>query len=121
MEHEGTVGEGLKCFQNLHPKAGEQETYCTFKGNSGEDYATISLLPSDGGGLVLILQGLQQEGTEAAVLLLADAATRQKLQQAIGVTGSQSQPVYFEALIRTQAINDAPSNISIVATRVLHP
>jgi hypothetical protein len=124
QEREGVVGESLKFFQNLHPKAGEQETYqgLTFTGSSGEDYATISLLPvPNGRGSVLILQGLQQEGTEAAGLFLADAGNRQKLQQTLGIAGAPGQPVYFEALIRTQAVAGAPNATSIIATRVLHP
>ena len=91
QEREGKVGESPKFFQNMHPKAGEQDTYhgLTFTGSSGEDYATISLLPSaNGRGSVLILQGLQQEGTEAAGLFLADAGNRQKLQEALGVSGT---------------------------------
>lgn len=124
QESEGVVGESPKVFQNLHPKPGEQQDYhgLTFTGSSGEDYATISLLPVPSGrGSVLILQGLQQEGTEAAGLFLADAENRKKLQQALGVTGASSQPVYFEALIRTQAVAGAPNATSIVATRVIHP
>jgi hypothetical protein len=124
QEREGIVGESLKFFQNLHPKAGEQENYhgLTFTGSSGEDYATISLLPvPNGHGSVLILQGLQQEGTEAAGLFLADAGNRQKLQQALGISGAPGQPVYFEALIRTQTVAGAPNATSIVATRVVHP
>jgi hypothetical protein len=124
QEREGVVGESLKFFQNLHPKAGEQETYngLTFTGSSGEDYATISLLPlANGRGSVLILQGLQQEGTEAAGLFLADAGNRQKLQEALGTSGAPNQPVYFEALIRTQAVAGAPNATSIIATRVIHP
>jgi hypothetical protein len=123
QEREGVVGKSLKYFQNLHPKAGEQETYhgLAFTGSSGEDYATISLLPlANGRGSVLILQGLQQEGTEAAGLFLADADNRQKLQQALGVSGNAGQP-YFEALIRTQAVAGAPNATSIVATRLIHP
>lgn len=122
VEHEGTIGESPKCFQNLHPQAGELESYCTFSGSSGEDYATISLLPlSEGNGRVLILQGLQQEGTEAAALFLADAGNRQRLQQALGISGSAKQPVYFEALLRTQTIESAPASTFLVATRLLHP
>jgi hypothetical protein len=124
QEREGVVGESLKYFQNMHPKTGEQETYkgLIFTGSSGEDYATISLLPvPNGHGRVLILQGLQQEGTEAAGLFLADAGNRQKLQQALGISGTPAQPVYFEALIRTQAVAGAPNATSIIATRVLHP
>jgi len=124
QEREGTVGESTKYFQNLHPKAGEQQTYrgLVFTGSSGEDYATISLLPlPNGGGRVLILQGLQQEGTEAAGLFLADEDNRQKLQKALGISGSPSQPVYFEALIRTYAIAGSSNATSIIATRVIHP
>jgi hypothetical protein len=124
QEHEGVVGESLKYFQNLHPKAGEQQTYqgLTFTGSSGEDYATISLLPvPNGRGSVMILQGLQQEGTESAGLFLADAGNRQKLQQALGISGAPGQPIYFEALIRTQAVAGAPNATSIVATRLIHP
>jgi hypothetical protein len=124
QEREGVVGESLKFFQNQHPKPGEQTTYqgLAFTGSSGEDYATISLLPlANGRGSVLILQGLQQEGTEAAGLFLADAGNRQKLQEALGFSGSPTQPVYFEALIRTQAVAGAPNATSIVATRVIRP
>jgi hypothetical protein len=122
QEREGVVGESLKFFQNLHPKPGEDEKYpgLSFTGSSGEDYATISLLPvPDGQGRVLILQGLQQEGTEAAGIFLADPGNRQKLAQALGITRSTPQPVYFEALIRTQAVAGAPNATSIVATRLI--
>lgn len=124
QEREGVVGESLKYFQNLHPKTGEQESYhgLVFTGSSGEDYATISLLPlANGRGSVLILQGLQQEGTEAAGLFLADAGNRQRLQHALGISGTPDQPVYFEALIRTNAVAGAPNATSIIATRVIHP
>jgi len=122
QEREGVVGESLKFFQNLHPRPGEEEKYpgLSFTGSSGEDYATISLLPvPDGHGTVLILQGLQQEGTEAAGIFLADPANRLKLAQALGITSSTPQPVYFEALIRTQAVAGAPDATYIVATRLI--
>ena len=124
QEREGVVGESLKFFENMHPRAGEQEAYhgLAFTGSSGEDYATISVLPlTNGRGSVLILQGLQQEGTEAAGLFLADAANRQRLQQALGITGAPGQPIYFEALVRTNAVAGAPNATAIVATRVIHP
>jgi len=124
QEREGVVGESPKFFQNIHPRTGEQETYhgLTFTGTSGEDYATISLLPlANGRGSVLILQGLQQEGTEAAGLFLADAGNRQKLQQALSISDAAGQLTYFEALIRTQAVAGAPNATSIIATRVIHP
>jgi len=124
QEREGVVGESLKYFQNVHPKTGEQETYhgLAFTGSSGEDYATISLLPlANGRGSVLILQGLQQEGTEAAGIFLADAGNRQRLQQALGIAGTPGQTVYFEALIRTNAVAGAPNATSIITSRVIQP
>lgn len=124
QEREGIVGESMKYFQNMHPRQGEQEKYqgLEFTGSSGEDYATISMLPvPDGHGSVLILQGLQQEGTEAAGLFLADAGNRQKLEQALGIRRATALHVYFEALIRTQAVAGAPNATSIVATRLIQP
>jgi hypothetical protein len=124
QEREGVVGESLKYFQNVHPKTGEQGTYhgLAFTGSSGEDYATISLLPlANGRGSVLILQGLQQEGTEAAGIFLADAGNRQRLQQALGIAGTPGQTVYFEALIRTNAVAGAPNATSIITSRVIQP
>jgi hypothetical protein len=125
QEREGAVvGEGSKYFLNLHPKPGEQQKYegLAITGSSGEDYATIALLPLPGGhGNVLILQGLQQEGTEAAGRFLADADNRRKLEHALGITSSTPEPVYFEVLIRNQAVAGAPNATSIVATRLIHP
>jgi hypothetical protein len=112
------------CFQNIHPAVGEPSRYCaqTFVGGSGTTYATISLLPIPGGqGSVMILQGLHQEATEATGDFLADANKRKQLQHALGIVGIHGQPVYFEALIRIQAIAGAPSSTSIVDARVLHP
>ena len=50
-----------------------------------------------------------------------EAEARARLQQALGITSTTTQPVYFEALIRTQAVAGAPNATSIVATRLLHP
>ncbi len=126
QEREGVVGESMKYFQNIHPRQGEQEKYqgLQFTGGSGEDYATISLLPvPNGPGSVLIIQGLQQEGTEAAGIFLADAGNRQKLEQALGVSSSEAQPVYFEALIRTRRLVAGAPNATdpSVAARMLQP
>jgi hypothetical protein len=124
-ERGATPSEKGPCFDNLNPKAGEQKTYCglPFSGSAGVDYATISLLPLPSGhGNVLILQGLQQEGTEAAGNLLASPQNRRELQRSLNISADTSSPVYFEVLIRTQSIAGAPMGVSsLVAVRVLHP
>ena len=124
VEGEGIAGQSMKFFQNKHPASGEQPTYrgLEFTGTSGVDYATISLLPTQSGnGNVLILQGLQQEGTEAAGLLLADPKGRSRLENALGVSGDTTKPIYFEALIKATAVGGAPDTTEIVATRIIKP
>ncbi len=121
-ESEGVVGESMKAFLNKTPLPGEQPKYqgLRWTGSAGEDYATIALLPNERHpGSVLILQGLQQEGTEAAGLFLSDEANRRKLREALGVSAKPGEPVYFEALIRTRAVAGAPNATGIVATRLV--
>jgi hypothetical protein len=124
VEREGVAGQSMKYFENKHPKQGELPAYrgLEFTGTTGVDYATISLLPTQSGnGNVLILQGLQQEGTEAAGLLLADAKGRSRLISALHIPANTQQPIYFEALIRATAVGGAPDATDIVATRLIKP
>jgi hypothetical protein len=122
IESEGVVGESMKYFVNEHPQPGEQKNYqgLEFTGSAGEDYATISLLPtSSGRGNVLILQGLQQEGTEAAGVFLADESSGDKIEKALRLDGKITKPIHFEILIRTRAVAGAPNSTTIAAARML--
>jgi hypothetical protein len=115
-ENEAAVGQSAKVFLNLHPLPGEQQQYqgLRWTGTAGEDYATISLLPNPThDGSVLALQGLQQEGTEAAGRFLADEENRRQLINALGVSKS-------DALIRSRASSGAPSSTTLVAVRRIH-
>ena len=115
---------GKMYFRNKKPQPGEQEIYQGLgrTGSGGEDFATISLLPSyNGSGNVLIIEGLRQEGTEAVGRLLADAGERAKLEQAIGAHGQMWRPIYFETLIRTRSLAGAPVSIDVVSTRIINP
>jgi hypothetical protein len=120
QEREGRVGEGPKFFVNKHPLPDEQGTYegLRWTGTAGTDYADIALLPNQQ-HIVLILQGLQQEGTEAAGLFLGDPENRQKLWQALGLSSKSKRKTAFEVLIRTQAVDGTPNSGSMVATRLL--
>ena len=72
------------------------------------------------GTAILILQGLQQEGTEAAGRFLADSNQRRVLREALGISSDPKSKVWFEALIRTQAVAGAPNSEAIVAARLIH-
>lgn len=121
-ETEAAVGKSIKAFSNTHPLAGEQAQYqgLRWTGMEGEDYATISLLPNmTHDGSILILQGLQQEGTEAAGRFLMDAENRHELQRALKIQVSETvnDNVWFEALIRSRTESGAPNSTTLIAVR----
>lgn len=119
---EQSVG-GRMYFLNRNPQPGEQKEYegLARTGLTGEDYATISLLPSRmGQGNVMILQGLRQDGTEALSAMLADADGRTRLEKAVERKSRSSSP-YFEALLRSQTVAGAPVSVTIVSVRSVQP
>ena len=121
-ESEAAVGNSAKAFVNTKPLPGEQARYegLRWTGTEGDDYATIALLPNlTKDGSVLILQGLQQEGTEAAGRFLAETDNRRQLQRSLGISVSDSltENVWFEALIRSRTVSGAPNSTSLVAVR----
>jgi hypothetical protein len=121
-ESETVVGKSVKVFVNKNPRPGEQPQYegLRWTGTLGEDYATISLLPNaTHDGSVLALQGLQQEGTEAAGRFLADEENRRQLMNALGISGPNvsSENIWFEALIRSRTVSGAPNSTTLVAVR----
>lgn len=122
-ESESVVGNSVKVFVNKNPLPGEQSEYegLRWTGTQGEDYATISLLPNaTHDGSVLALQGLQQEGTEAAGRFLADEVNRRQLITALGISpkqGAAAQNIWFEALIRSRTVSGAPNSTTLVAVR----
>jgi hypothetical protein len=125
LESETAVGKSAKVFVNKNPLPGEQPQYegLRWTGTFGEDYATISLLPNEThDGSVLALQGLQQEGTEAAGRFLADEENRRQLMSALGISAADavSQNIWFEALIRSRTSSGAPSSTTLVAVRRIH-
>jgi hypothetical protein len=125
-ESEAIVGNSVKAFVNTNALPGEKTRYegLRWTGTMGEDYATIALLPNvTHDGSVLALQGLQQEGTEAAGRFLADPESRRLLKAALGISTSSesvSENIWFEALIRSRTVAGAPNATTLVAARRIH-
>lgn len=118
---EESVG-GRMYFRNRAPLPGEQSRYegLASTGSTGDDYATLSILPGPAGqGNIMILQGLRQEGTEALSVMLGDPGDRAALEAAVRKVANNSP--YFEALIRARSVAGAPVAIDIVATRRIQP
>jgi hypothetical protein len=121
-ESEAVVGKSVKAFVNTKPLPGEQARYegLRWTGSEGEDYATIALLPNiTRDGSVLILQGLQQEGTEAAGRFLADAENRRQILRGLSIPLSDrlTANLWFEALIRSRTVSGAPNSTALVGIR----
>jgi hypothetical protein len=121
-EGEEAVGKSVKAFVNTTPLPGEQARYEGLRstGGDGDDYATIDLVPNlTHDGSVLILQGLQQESTEAAGRFLADPENCRQLQRSLGVSASDTIPenIWFEALIRSRSVSGSPNSTTLVAVR----
>jgi hypothetical protein len=120
-ESESEVGKSAKAFVNTNPLPGEKPRYegLRWTGSVGEDYATITLLPNPThDGNVLILQGLQQEGTEAAGRFLADEVNRKQLLNMLGVSAANANDkIWFEALIRSRTVSGAPNSTTLIAVR----
>lgn len=120
-ESEEAVGDSMKAFVNTSPLPGEKPRYegLRWTGTVGEDYATISLLPNPThDGTILMLQGLQQEGTEAAGRFLADEVNRKQLLNALGLSANDlNEHIWFEALIRSRTVSGAPNSTTLIAAR----
>jgi hypothetical protein len=102
---------------NEHPSATEQKMY--FNGTektANRTYGAIDYLPSlDGGGHVLIIQGLNMAATQAAADTLFNVeAMKPILQQASLPDGSLKS---FELLVETSSIGATAPGAQIIATR----
>jgi hypothetical protein len=105
---------------NKNPRLGEQPSYLVFgeDGQPGATYGLISFLPSDGTtGNVLLIEGTNMEGTEAAGSLILDPKSARDILSQAGIPeGSRSHP-FFEILIETKVLAGEPSQTRVIAWR----
>jgi hypothetical protein len=105
-------------LQNRAPAKGEQAVYRNAAaGTSGPTYGVIAYLPSlDGAGHVLIVEGLNMAGTEAAAeALFYSKLIQPALRQATAVDGTLRP---FELLVETSSVGATSPEARILAIRV---
>ncbi len=109
------------CFRNKFPKPGEAKSYSAgnWTGVKGSEvsYAVAALRPNlEGSGHVLILEGLDMEGTEAAGEFVCNP---EKFSALLRATGTTREAVLkpFEALIKLRAIPGGYEALELVAFR----
>jgi len=115
LQYSSTVDQSL--VLNEHPNGKEQKQYLNGTGQmANRTYGVIDYLPNlDGGGHVLIIQGLNMAATQAAAdVLFYSPDMRPILERARLPNGSLRS---FELLIQTSSIGATDPGAQIIATR----
>lgn len=104
-----------RSFVNKHPRAGEQSIYANLAGDSSHrTYALISFLPgADGTGHVLLLEGQNMAGTQAAGDFLLDQHAMEPILKQAQLPDGSIGP--FEILLeaRTVGANAPEAHIAV--------
>lgn len=109
--------EGATIF-NSHPEAGEALSYAShWNEPAHETFALIAFLPNlDGNGRLLLLQGLDVAGTQAAAeTLFHPEAIVPILRRATRPDGSLR---FFEILLRSTSIESNSAGTQVIASRI---
>jgi hypothetical protein len=113
-------GQGMRdaTILNAHPQPGESASYVShWNEPAHETFALIAFLPNLGrNGRLLLLQGLDVAGTQAAAEALIDpAAIDPILRRATRPDGSIR---FFEILLRSTSIESSSAGTQVVASRI---
>jgi hypothetical protein len=113
--HQGMQGATIV---NVNPQPGEAASYASrWNEPAHETFALIAFLPNLGGnGQILLLQGLDVAGTQAAAeTLLHQSTIASVLKRATRPDGSLR---FFEVLLRSTSIESNATDIQIIASRI---
>jgi len=108
-------------YRNKSPRAGERAVYLTTgkDGRPGETFGAIVFLPNlEHSGNVLIIEGANMEGTEAAGEYITNPESARKLLASLGMAARGAQPRHFEVLLRTSAMAGTSRGTEPIAWRL---
>ncbi len=103
---------------NMKPQPGEASSYAShWNEPAHETFALIEFLPNlSGNGHLLVLEGLDVAGTQAAAeMLLHPSAIAPILKRAMRADGSLH---YFEVLLRSTSIESNATGTQVIASRI---
>jgi hypothetical protein len=105
---------------NENPSGTEQKIYRNSKDEtSNRTYGAIAYLPDlNGAGHVLIIQGLNMAGTQAAADTLFNASLIKPVLQQAALPNGELQP--FEVLVETTSIGATAPSAQLIASRIYH-
>jgi hypothetical protein len=105
-------------IENLRPRAGETSSYAShWNEPAHETFALITFFPNlSGNGHLLVLEGLDVAGTQAAAeMLLRPSAIDPILRSATRPDGSLRS---FEVLLRSTSIESSATGTQVIASRI---
>ena len=112
---------GQEVIHNFHPRAHEMAEYLptALGGGTGESYAIVALVQNlDQNGQVLLIAGVNAEGTEAAGRFVTDLPRFSKALDLCGETPSKALS-HFEFLLRLNTMAGSPHNMDVLACHLL--
>ncbi len=108
----------ISYYRNLHPEPGEQMTYVS-NPIGGTEYADVVYLPNlNHNGNVLILEGNEMAGTEAAFHFVSTSGSFISFLKQKGLW-KDGKARYFEILLRTDSVNNMPVKITPITYRAV--
>jgi hypothetical protein len=118
FQFEPQLKEDKVIIRNVHPMAGEKMFYETDQtGSARTTFGVIAVTPNlDGTGHVLLIEGINMAGTEAAADYLFSDASRALLGQ---VFDSKGNILPFEVLLETSNIGANAPRPQIVSQRIV--
>ncbi len=105
---------------NKNPRPGERASYYMLgeDGVPGATYGLIAFCPSVGAtGNVLLIEGTNMEGTEAAGSMILDPKSARDILSMAGIPENGRSHPFFEVLIETKVLAGEPSQTRVVAWR----
>lgn len=112
---------GKEIIENVRPAANERAVYLPTAegGHTGESYAVIAFLQNpDQNGQVMLLAGINAEGTQAAGSLITDLPRLSATLNSCGI--SASGPLkHFEMLLRVKTMASSPSEFDVISCHSL--
>lgn len=105
---------------NKNPRPGERASYYMFgeDGVPGATYGLIAFCPAAGSsGSVLLIEGTNMEGTEAAGSMILDPKSARDILSMAGIPESGRSHPFFEVLIEAKVLAGEPSQTRVIAWR----
>jgi hypothetical protein len=113
--------DGSEFIEDVHPRPEESDLPKRMKAEGRRTYSIIAFLPNPvGHGSVLIVSGLDIEGTQASGRLVTDLPRLGAILRDCGVGENGASP-YFELLLHPQIIVGASTNTDLAACHRIQP